>query len=211
VSRLLVVRHAQSVWNGEGRWQGWADPPLSPLGAEQAKRGALVLAGLAATLGRPQRVVASDLQRAVRTAEHLGAAFGLGVELDPDLREYDAGAWTGLRRDEISARWPTQLAAWDADGAVGPPGGEDPGHFSARLAAAVERIARPGPDCVVVVSHGRAIHQLAAGTGAAIGRVGNLEGWVLDVEPARPGVLVAPLRLVEADPAGPGSVDEQSA
>ncbi len=37
---LLLIRHAQSVWNEAGRWQGWADPPLSALGEEQTQQAA---------------------------------------------------------------------------------------------------------------------------------------------------------------------------
>ena len=63
---ILLLRHAQSVWNAQGRWQGWADPPLSP-GGERAARGAAAhgaLDGIDAT-------ASSDLQRAARTAELL--------------------------------------------------------------------------------------------------------------------------------------------
>ncbi|MBA2326593.1 MAG: histidine phosphatase family protein, partial [Actinobacteria bacterium] len=73
-TRLFLVRHGESTWNADGRWQGQADPPLSALGEEQACDAAARLAA-----GGFSRVVASDLQRARRTAEILAEALGLPV------------------------------------------------------------------------------------------------------------------------------------
>src|SRR5688572_19392365 len=89
--RLLLLRHGQSTWNADGRWQGQADPPLSPLGEEQARDAARRLAP-----GQFSRVLASDLRRARQTAEILADALRLPVEVDPDLREIDVGDWQGL-------------------------------------------------------------------------------------------------------------------
>ena len=61
MTRLLLVRHGQSTWNADGRWQGQADPPLSPLGRDQALTAAQ-------RVGTVDVVLASDLQRAVETA-----------------------------------------------------------------------------------------------------------------------------------------------
>ena len=86
MGRLLVVRHAQSVWNAAGRWQGWSDAPLSELGVEQARQAgsALAAAGTA-----PGAMASSDLARARRTAELIGAELGYRQTLivDPDFRE----------------------------------------------------------------------------------------------------------------------------
>jgi probable phosphoglycerate mutase len=105
-THLLMVRHGQSTWNADGRWQGHADAPLSALGEAQA-------AAAATALGAVDVVVASDLLRAQRTAEIVAGVLGIDeVELDPRLRERDAGAWTGLTRHEIEERWPGHLAEW---------------------------------------------------------------------------------------------------
>jgi len=205
---LVVVRHAQSTWNAEGRWQGWADPPLTALGRDQAVRAA---AGLRAH--PPVRVIASDLRRAAETGGTIAAALGRPCALDADLREYDAGEWSGLRRSEISARWPDDLAAWDAGVLDRTPGGEDPRALVARMRRAVCRAADegavhavdaaaaaggPAPGAaaaadagphtglwspigpwVLVVSHGRAINALVAALGGRPARIGHLEGWEL--------------------------------
>jgi broad specificity phosphatase PhoE len=101
--RLLLIRHAESIANAEGRLQGQFDSPLSDEGREQART-------LARRLRRAKwqvaAIYASDLSRAAETAEIVGRALGLPVTLDPRLREYDAGVLNGLTWDEIQARYP---------------------------------------------------------------------------------------------------------
>ena len=89
-TRLLVARHGQSEWNALGRWQGHADVPLSDDGMRQAAD-----AGLA--LGTFDAVWASDLQRALLTAQIIAEIIGIGpVMIDARLRETDVGPWQGL-------------------------------------------------------------------------------------------------------------------
>src|SRR5215212_9752003 len=103
-SRVLMVRHGQSTWNALGRWQGQADPPLSPLGHAQARAAV-------ASVGAVDLVVASDLERARVTAEIMAEGLGVGpAAVDSRLREIDAGPWSGLTRAEIEAGWPRWLA-----------------------------------------------------------------------------------------------------
>jgi broad specificity phosphatase PhoE len=155
---LLLLRHGQSVWNAEGRWQGQADPPLSELGERQAAAAAGRLAGV-----RFSRVVASDLVRARRTAEIIATALGLGdVLLETGLREIDVGDWTGLTRPEIQAGWSGMLAAWSDGRAPSPPGGETRDHLAERARTTLARVAAdasPG-DRLLVVSHGALIRTL---------------------------------------------------
>lgn len=101
----MLIRHAESTWNAEGRWQGQADPPLSPEGVRQAESLAHALGDLAI-----EHVVASDLRRAADTARIVAASLRASLSLDPRLREHDVGVWSGLRHDEISARWPGEYA-----------------------------------------------------------------------------------------------------
>jgi broad specificity phosphatase PhoE len=150
-TRLLLVRHGESVWNAARRWQGHSDPPLSDLGREQARAAARHLAGepLAG-------LYASDLQRALETARIVGEPHGLAPVTDARLRELDIGAWGGLTRDEIGSRWPEALAAFDAGGpdarAVG---GETRAELARRVHAALtELAARHVGDSVAVVAHG---------------------------------------------------------
>ncbi|WP_449060859.1 histidine phosphatase family protein [Planomonospora algeriensis] len=146
--RVVCLRHGQTLWNVERRFQGHTDIPLDETGAAQAARAAGLLAYL-----RPDMIVSSDLQRALHTARALGEVTGLDVAVDKDLRERGGGEWEGLTREQISTGWPREFAAWEA------PGGEDVADVAERVSAAVRRwAARLEPDgLLVVVSHGAAI------------------------------------------------------
>jgi broad specificity phosphatase PhoE len=197
LSRILLVRHGQSTWNADGRWQGRADPPLSDLGRRQAE----VAAGAIGELG-VTRVVASPLVRAHTTATIVGTALGLPVETDPRLQERDAGEWTGRTRDEIEAGWPGFLS-----GGRRPAGFETDDILHDRALAAVRDIAAlttstGGP--VLVVSHGGLIRVVEHALGSEPHAVPNLGG--LDItcrhSDRDPGVdLELAGRTVLVDPA----------
>jgi glucosyl-3-phosphoglycerate phosphatase len=193
--RLLLLRHGQSTWNADGRWQGQADPPLSALGEEQAGDAARRLAH-----GQFCRVLASDLRRARRTAEILAEALGLPVEVDPDLREIDVGDWQGLTRAEINQRAPGALAEWSEGRSESTPGGETRTHLTDRARAALMRAAMaasPG-DRVLLVSHGALIRNLDRALGLAPHGIGNLAGRWYEADA---NGLLAPAEVVSlADP-----------
>lgn len=175
---LLLLRHAQSAWNAEARWQGWADPPLSPDGEEQARAAAARLAGE----GPPfDLVVTSDLHRARQTGELLAAGLGLDRPglVEADLREHHVGAWSGLTRSEIAERWPDLLARWEGGELVTPPGGEDWIAFQERVVAAGRRVAAsvPRDARILVVAHGGVLRALAVAAGHPPRRIGHLAGY----------------------------------
>lgn len=198
---LVVVRHAESTWNAAGRWQGRADPPLSPVGRRQARAAAHLVAA-----HPPTRVVTSPLIRAAGTARLLGGGHpGLRPVPDPDLAEYDAGAWSGLTRTEIERRWPGSLESWDTDDPVASPGGEPVEPYLRRLLGALSRAgegAKGRGSWVLVVSHGRALHLVGRSLGAAPVGIGHLQGWAVEVG-GSPGSPVPGLHLLA--PVAPGS------
>ncbi len=148
-SDLYLIRHAQSEWNAAGRWQGQADPELSPEGRAQAQ----ALAGHFPRVG-VTHVVSSDLIRARETAAPFAARFGVELEIDPTLREMDVGSWSGRTRAEITAAEPGAMDRYYA-GEVGWTGGESFDDHEARSAIAAERLATVDTDGVVVaVTHG---------------------------------------------------------
>jgi len=165
----LLVRHGQSTWNAEQRWQGQADAPLSTLGEHQSAAAAAAAAELA-----PDRVLASDLTRARRTAELL-VPEGLAVEADPVWRERHAGEWEGLTRAEIEARYPGWL-----DEHRRPPGYEDDDEVLARVQPALESLllgpGAPDGPTLLVVTHGGVIGTLERHLHAPWVRVPNLGG-----------------------------------
>src|SRR4051794_13855370 len=102
-TEVLLMRHGQSEWNAIGRWQGQADSPLTDLGRAQAR-------AVARSLPPVDAVFASDLSRARETAEIIVSVLGAGsVTVDADLRERDAGAWSGMTREEIHEQYPGYL------------------------------------------------------------------------------------------------------
>ena len=168
-TRVLLVRHGQSEWNAAGRWQGQADSPLSDLGRRQAREAARAI-------GAVDAIWASDLQRAAETAAIIAQEIGVGpVVLDPDLRERDAGEYSGLTRVEIEERFPGYLGSERR-----PPSWETDDHMLARALRALRRIATEvrGGD-VLVVTHGGLVYIIEDHLGAERGRLANAEGrWV---------------------------------
>lgn len=173
-ANVLLVRHGQSTWNAVGRWQGQANPPLSPLGLEQA-----ALAGdRLRTWALAAAVVSSDLERARRTAQVLAVASGAPLlDAEPALRERHAGTWEGRTRDEIHAEFPGWI-----DGGRRPDGWEPDSALVERAVPALRRLVVARPDEIVVgVSHGGLIHALERAPSdpstreGAFRRVANLE------------------------------------
>jgi len=169
MTRMLLVRHGQSEWNALGRWQGQADPPLTPLGRQQARTAV-------ERLGAVDLIVSSDLDRALTTAAILAEGLGVGpVLVEPRLRERSAGEWSGLTRDEIDQQWPGYLAQH-----LRPPGFEPDEVLAARTRAALDDIAATHPGAeVLVVSHGGVVYVLEAEAELPFARLPNLAGrWL---------------------------------
>ena len=153
--RLLLARHGQSVWNAERRFQGSTDVPLSALGIEQARALGHGLRGY-----RLAAAYVSPFRRAMETAEI--ALEGTGVPLVPldDLRELSLGQWEGCTVDEIAGQAGDPYRAWlSAPHDCPPPGGEPLDVVSARVRAAMDRIAgaHATGDDVAVIAHGGVI------------------------------------------------------
>jgi broad specificity phosphatase PhoE len=182
--RLLLVRHGESTWNADGRWQGQADPPLTDRGREQARAAA------AALPDRIDGLWASDLERARVTAELLGAEAGAAPIIDAAFRERDAGAFSGLTRTEIHAAHPGLLPddparrpGTEGDGLIAPPGWEPDTDLAARAWAGIERVAdalaATGGTTAVVVTHSGLIYAVERPLTGDRERIANLEGrWL---------------------------------
>ncbi len=150
-TQLWLVRHGQTDWNVEGRYQGQSDIPLNETGRAQARD---LLAGLADQ--RFRAVYSSDLQRACQTAEILAAGLRLPLHLDPRLREISLGSWEGMLFADINRLYPAEIelrGLHQRDYRV--PGGETPAEVAVRVGFAARDIAAAHPDgSVLVVSHG---------------------------------------------------------
>jgi broad specificity phosphatase PhoE len=150
-TELILIRHAESQWNLERRWQGQADPPLSERGRDQVRAAVSRIAEL-----QPAALYTSDLRRAQQTALILGRRIGLEPQLEPRLREFNVGVWSGLTKPEIERRWPGQQARFSfRELDFRPGGGESPRELMARVHEALDEIAGRHPgQRVALVSHG---------------------------------------------------------
>lgn len=104
---MHLVRHAESRWNVEGRYQGHADSGLTEEGRRQAN---LFGTAFAASAPSPDVVVSSDLPRVVDTATMYADLVGAEIRLDPELREMSVGDWAGLTFEEAAVAHPSVVA-----------------------------------------------------------------------------------------------------
>ncbi len=165
---LVLLRHGESEWIVENRFQGQSETPLSPMGRRQAALAAERLArphaspALPVPGGRPIEIVHSPLGRTAETARAVAEAIDRDAGDNPDagpaptlrpepgLLEIGQGEWEGVTHDEIARRWPDTLAGWRRrPWDVWAPGGESPAQVQARvrpaLAAVLERLGRDYP------------------------------------------------------------------
>jgi probable phosphoglycerate mutase len=154
---VIVIRHGETDWNVQGRFQGHLDVPLNALGLRQARRMAERLAQ-----ERVDVVYCSDLLRTRQTAEPAAALLKLPAAPDAGLREQHFGILEGLNFDEVRVRHPQHFAEWlrhDPDYAL--PGGESVRSFHARVVAALLGLAeRHADQTLAVVTHGGVLDML---------------------------------------------------
>ena len=153
---IYLVRHGATEWNVHKRAQGQADIPLTDKGRLQALDVAKQLCNFDI-----KAVYASDLQRALHTAQPIASALGLEVVTDPAFREIDQGEWTGLPVEEIARKWPD---LWGSARHYNTrPGGESPQQVRRRALEGLKRAVKANPKgSIVVVSHGGTIRWLCA-------------------------------------------------
>lgn len=151
------MRHGETDWNRDLRFQGHADRPLNETGREQAR-------AIAEELAREQidAIYTSDLARARETAELIAERARVPFILEPQLREIDVGEWQGLTHPEIEERFPDGMRNWRERG-HGWEDGETYDELADRVLAAIDRIVQTHPDGrVVVVGHGGTIRAIRA-------------------------------------------------
>jgi len=133
---IILIRHGETDWNIEGRYQGQADPPLNSNGTQQAEELAKSLqnAGL-------DVLYTSPLQRAKQTADILSKKLMLPVIDEPRLMEIHQGDWQTRLRSEIQNLYPDLFLDWEIDPwKVTPPGGEHLSEVQKRVYSAIDDI-----------------------------------------------------------------------
>lgn len=166
---ILVIRHGESEWNAQGRWQGQADPPLTLAGRRQAQIASDAVQALHDAM-RFDLVVASDLARAHDTARIIAAAIDMAVDTEPAFRERHAGPWQGLTRVEINEKWPGAIGAREW-----PEGYELDHSVMDRVIPALRDVASRSSRALIV-AHGGVIRALDRVSGAPDEAIPNLAG-----------------------------------
>jgi broad specificity phosphatase PhoE len=154
MTRMVLVRHGETIWHGENRYAGTSDVELTEHGREQARD----LAEWAATAAL-DGVWASTLSRAEQTARACAAATPAQLVTDERLRELDFGDAEGLTRQEMGVRFPDAVQDFLRDPVRHHlPGGEDPVRAARRFTSCLQEIAERHPTArVLVVAHSTVI------------------------------------------------------
>lgn len=161
LTRLILVRHAETEANVSQLWQGDLDAPLTRRGEQQVIATATHLAKLHHATPI-HTFYASPLPRAQSTAVAIAAATGLSMLVEHDLREFSLGEWEGrsLRElREVENLW----GRWDVEPAFAPPKGESPLSFNQRASKILSDLAARHPgQRLLVVTHGAFISTVLA-------------------------------------------------
>jgi len=167
-----MVRHGQSTWNVEHRWQGQANPPLSQRGRNQAHAATSLVGAVDAVISSPQ-------DRALETAAIIANSIGVGpVQVVENLYERHIGVWSGMTTSEIEAAHPGWIDAqkrlddWETDESV----------FKRVTAAMFDIRANFPRATLLVVTHGGVIAAIEKGLGTDEGRIPNLHGRIFTVD-----------------------------
>lgn len=149
-TRILLIRHGETLWNHQRRCQGFSDIPLSERGQEQAE--SLAKALKSAPLSG---VYCSDLIRSKRTAEIIAAPHKILVKMDVRLRELNQGELEGCSLDDLLADHPGLLKDWmSAPADVVMPGGESLRSLQGRSWNALQDVVKKRRDqTAAIIAH----------------------------------------------------------
>ena len=153
---LMLVRHGETEWNVQRRYQGQSDVPLSEIGNQQAESIAGRLAGQ--EIGA---IYASDLKRAWQTAQVIAAQIGLDVISEPRLRELKFGILEGLTFEEAEEKYPEMITAWLDDFNNTPERAETIDMFNARIVSLLDDLkVKHDEQVVLLVGHGGSLSEI---------------------------------------------------
>jgi len=160
LTRLLLVRHGETIWNHTSRYQGHTDIELSETGREQARSLAKRL-----KTEKVKAVYSSDLKRAFETASILASLHNLPVKTTKELREINFGDWEGLTYQEIMEEYRELASEWyQHPGKIRIPGGETFTDVKERAYNTILELARQNdPGTIIVVAHGGTIRAIICG------------------------------------------------
>ena len=149
-TRLTVIRHGETEWNTQNRFQGHLDSKLTALGIKQAEAIADGLRGETFDV-----IYSSDLERAKHTAKTIAGNLNMKVYTEPDLREINLGVMQGLIKDDFILKYPEVITNFHADPVYVIPNGESKQQFYDRITGVLEKIIKKHKDhSILLVAHG---------------------------------------------------------
>ncbi len=157
ITRLFLIRHAETEANSKKRYQGQTDHGLNEKGRKQAQRVGIRLASEPLS-----GIYSSVLERAKETAERIAIYHGLEVITMESLNELNFGDWEGLTAEEISKQYPELFRKWtNGELDIQIPGGENRKLFLERINKALSSILQTHQGkTVAVVTHGGPIKSI---------------------------------------------------
>ncbi|MBB5335020.1 alpha-ribazole phosphatase [Pectinatus brassicae] len=151
LTKIILIRHGQTTWNIEGRFQGQSDVELMPEGIEQAQKLADSF-----PLTTLDAVYCSDLKRTRCTAKIIADKFNLPLNTTAQLREMNFGKWEGMFFDDINKKWPNAINNFFADPlSITIPDGETFSQVQNRAIDAIDNIiSNNSGNTIAIVAHG---------------------------------------------------------
>ncbi len=148
--RLYFMRHGETVWNTERRYQGMTDIELSEEGLRQAECAAKRFKNI-----KIDKIYASPLKRAMKTAEKIAAEKGLEIISEDDFREIHFGEWEGKTVPELTEKYGESYTNFIREPhKYGFPGEGSVENVINRIKPGIDRLIAEDEGNVLIVSHG---------------------------------------------------------
>lgn len=189
MANICLLRHGQTAWNVEGKWQGHTDIGLNETGLFQANNISELLKDQ-----KFEAIYSSDLMRAYTTAEIINQHHNLTIIKDERLREQNLGNWEGLYVNQIPDLFPNEWDIFSKDPInTRINGGESVRELASRMVEIYQQINRAHPNNaqVLVVAHGLSLAVLYC----EVNGLHLEEAFNLKLENAKPFFLDMPLEL----------------
>ena len=156
MTRIILVRHGETTWNIEGRYQGQEDTPLSERGLKQGQLLAEGLRNIPIDLA-----ISSPLKRSYQTCKFCADLHKLPVATDDRLLEINHGSWEGVLAVDIQNQYPVEFAQWhsEPEKVVMPGGGESLEDVRKRVRAAFDEYVVKYPDKTILVAAHDAVNK----------------------------------------------------
>ncbi len=167
ITKIILIRHGETVANRENIFRGREDFPLNEVGRKQAQFLAEHLAARRQVerLGRITAIYSSPLSRALDTALAVAKKFGLDVAVDESFINISLGEWEGVPHAEIARKFPEEYHLWRTEPEkLTIPGGESLVDVQKRALKATDEIVQKHiGETIAIVSHRAVIKPLIAG------------------------------------------------